>query len=37
VNLKVALDSYYEAMGWDLARGLPTPTKLAELGLTWTT
>lgn len=37
VNLKVALDSYYQAMGWDLVRGLPTQTKLADLGLGWTT
>jgi aldehyde:ferredoxin oxidoreductase len=27
------LDEYYRARGWDLETGLPTPQKLAELGL----
>jgi aldehyde:ferredoxin oxidoreductase len=35
VNLQVALDSYYASMGWDQATGLPTPEKLAGLGLDW--
>lgn len=33
VDLKKALDSYFEAMGWDLQTGLPTPEKLHSLGL----
>jgi aldehyde:ferredoxin oxidoreductase len=33
VDLDKALDSYYTAMGWDLASGLPTPQKLESLGL----
>jgi aldehyde:ferredoxin oxidoreductase len=33
VDLNKALDSYYAAMGWDLATGLPTPEKLESLGL----
>jgi aldehyde:ferredoxin oxidoreductase len=35
VNLPVALDSYFESMGWDQRTGLPTPEKLASLGLAW--
>lgn len=35
VNLKQALDSHFEAMGWDLTSGLPTPQKLDRLGLSW--
>lgn len=35
VNLQVALDSYFEAMGWDLETGLPKPETLARLGLSW--
>jgi len=35
VNLSVALDSYFESMGWDQATGLPTPEKLASLDLAW--
>jgi len=31
------LDSYYAMMGWDEKTGNPTPGKLAELGLEWTT
>ena len=27
------LDDYYEERGWDKKSGLPTPEKLAELGL----
>jgi aldehyde:ferredoxin oxidoreductase len=26
-------DEYYEQRGWDLGTGVPTPEKLAELGL----
>jgi len=33
VDLKAALDSYYASMGWDQQTGLPTPEKLASLGL----
>jgi aldehyde:ferredoxin oxidoreductase len=33
VRLEGMLDEYYEARGWDLATGLPTREKLAELGL----
>jgi len=32
-EFEAALDAYYAAMGWDPATGLPTPGKLAELGL----
>lgn len=35
VDLNAALDSYYQAMGWDLASGQPSQTKLNELGLGW--
>ena len=35
VDLAVALDSYYESMGWDPKTGLPTREKLASLGLDW--
>lgn len=35
VELDKALDSYYEAMGWDIASGLPKPEKLEELQLGW--
>lgn len=35
VNLKVALDSYFESMGWDQETGLPTREKLDSLGLAW--
>ena len=27
------LDEYYELRGWDIESGVPTPTKLTELGL----
>ena len=30
-----ALDRYYSLAGWDVATGLPTPDKLASLGLEW--
>jgi aldehyde:ferredoxin oxidoreductase len=30
-----ALDRYYSLAGWDAATGLPTPDKLASLGLEW--
>src|SRR5665811_1072860 len=33
VGLDQMLDEYYEARGWDVATGLPTAAKLAELGL----
>jgi aldehyde:ferredoxin oxidoreductase len=35
VDLDKALDSYYEAMGWDIVSGLPKPEKLKELNLGW--
>jgi aldehyde:ferredoxin oxidoreductase len=35
VNLAVALDSYFQAMGWDQATGLPSREKLDSLGLGW--
>ena len=35
VDLDAALNSYYEAMGWDTATGRPMPEKLQELGLGW--
>ncbi|MBW1649590.1 MAG: aldehyde ferredoxin oxidoreductase family protein [Deltaproteobacteria bacterium] len=35
VNLEVALDSYYEAMGWNKTDGIPTLKKLEELNLLW--
>lgn len=34
VDLDQMLDEYYEVRGWDVATGLPTAAKLAELGLT---
>jgi aldehyde:ferredoxin oxidoreductase len=33
LELEPMLDEYYRARGWDLETGLPTPQKLAELGL----
>ena len=33
-KLKKALDTYYEMMGWS-SRGVPTKTKLEELGIEW--
>ena len=35
VDLDKVLDSYYKAMGWDMATGLPKPEKLKELNLGW--
>jgi aldehyde:ferredoxin oxidoreductase len=35
VDLEKVLDSYYQAMGWDVASGLPQPDKLRELNLGW--
>ena len=32
-DLKVMLDEYYEARGWDVNTGIPTKKKLVELGL----
>jgi aldehyde:ferredoxin oxidoreductase len=37
VDLDKALDSYYDAMGWDIATGLPKLAKLKELNLGWMT
>ncbi len=33
LELEPMLDEYYRARGWDVETGLPTPEKLAELGL----
>jgi len=33
LELEPMLDEYYRARGWDVATGLPTSAKLAELGL----
>ncbi len=33
LELEPMLDEYYRARGWDVSTGLPTPAKLAELGL----
>ena len=33
VELESMLDEYYAARGWDLTTGLPTTSKLQELGL----
>jgi aldehyde:ferredoxin oxidoreductase len=33
LELEPMLDEYYRARGWEVATGLPTPDKLAELGL----
>ena len=33
VNLKLMLDEYYEARGWDRATGYPTRAKLESLDL----
>jgi aldehyde:ferredoxin oxidoreductase len=33
LELEPMLDEYYRARGWDVETGLPTPGKLAELGL----
>ena len=35
VELDVMLDSFYDAMGWDRATGLPTPQTLEAFGLEW--
>ncbi len=35
-ELERAKDIYYRLAGWDVATGNPTPEKLAELGLEWT-
>lgn len=35
VDLKKALDSYYESMGWDIETGIPKTEKLEELNLGW--
>lgn len=32
-DLKIMLDEYYTARGWDLQKGIPTRGKLVELGL----
>jgi aldehyde:ferredoxin oxidoreductase len=36
-NMALLLKEYYAARDWDEATGLPTPHKLAELGLDWVT
>jgi len=36
VGLDEVLDSYYGAMGWDVATGLPTEATVNRLGLDWT-
>ena len=33
-NVVAALDSFYESMGWDLEKGLPTQETVEKLGLT---
>ncbi len=33
--LQEMLASYYEARGWDIQTGKPTPSKLTELGMEW--
>jgi aldehyde:ferredoxin oxidoreductase len=35
VDMDTVLDSYYEAMGWDITTGIPKPEKLEELNLGW--
>lgn len=35
VDLDKSLDSYYESMGWDKQKGVPTREKLEELDLEW--
>lgn len=35
VDMDTVLDSYYAAMGWDIATGTPKPEKLTELKLGW--
>ena len=32
-DLEGMLDNYYEERGWDIQRGMPTKSKLTELGL----
>ncbi len=32
-DLSTLLDGYYEEHGWDVQQGIPTPERLAELGL----
>ena len=34
-ELEFALNTYYEIAGWDKTTGMPTKTKLEELGLGW--
>jgi len=34
-ELEAALDDYYALAGWDVATGVPTEAKLAELGIGW--
>jgi len=35
VDLKPALESFYEAMGWEPEEGLPSVETLTRLGLDW--
>lgn len=32
-HMETFLDHYYEERGWDVAKGIPTPAKLSQLGL----
>jgi aldehyde:ferredoxin oxidoreductase len=34
-EIETALDIYYELAGWDVETGMPTKTRLKELGLEW--
>jgi len=34
-EFEAALDTYFELCGWDVDTGLPSRSKLAELGLDW--
>lgn len=34
-EMERAISSYYQMMGWDAGQGIPTRTKLNELGLGW--
>jgi len=35
VDLKAALGSFFEALGWDPEEGLPSVETLTRLGLDW--
>ena len=34
-KMRAAIHTFYGMMGWDEQTGVPTPTKLAELGIAW--